>query len=164
MILMKHILVATDFSEPSEAALAHGRALATTFGARLHLLHVMQNLFLRPVPGDPHALKAATIRNLELLLTDDDRKAQAVAALETSDAPAEAIVEYARAHAIDLIVLGTHGRSGMARVLIGSVAENVVRTAPCPVLTMRHPAHDFVVPDAEPSGEQSTDEQRTPSN
>jgi nucleotide-binding universal stress UspA family protein len=117
MILIKHILVATDFSEPSEAALAHGRALAGTFGATLHLLHVMQNLFLRPVPGDPHALKAATARNLELLLTDADRETlKAVAVLETSDTPAEAIVEYARAHAIDLIVVGTHGRSGMARV------------------------------------------------
>ena len=49
---------------------------------------------------------------------------------------------------IDLIVMGTHGRSGMERLLVGSVAERVIRTAPCPVLTVRHPEHEFIVPDS----------------
>jgi nucleotide-binding universal stress UspA family protein len=66
-----------------------------------------------------------------------------------SNAPATAIVEYANEEGVDLIVLGTHGRGAVAHLLVGSVAERVVRTAPCPVLTVRHPEHEFVV--TEPS-------------
>jgi nucleotide-binding universal stress UspA family protein len=149
MILLKHILVATDFSDPSEVALEYGRALARNFGASLHLLHVMENLFLRPVPGDPYVLKASARKQLEERLSDEDRAAlHAVASLETSDNPADAIVKYAQAHDIELIVMGTHGRGTVARLFVGSVAERVVRLAPCPVLTVRHPEHEFVVPDA----------------
>jgi nucleotide-binding universal stress UspA family protein len=68
--------------------------------------------------------------------------------LLSSHAPASTIVEYARQEGIDLIVTGTHGRGGVAHLLMGSVAERVVRTAPCPVLTVRHPEHEFVIPDA----------------
>ena len=151
MILLKQILVATDFSDASGAALEHGRALASSFGATLHVLHAMENGFLRPVPGDPHALKAATARELEHCLTADDRASlRAIATIETADTPAEAIVGYAKRHTIDLVVMGTHGRAGLERLLLGGVAETVVRTAPCPVLTVRHPEHDFVVPDTLP--------------
>ncbi len=149
MILLKQILVATDFSDPSVAALDYGRALARTFGASLHLLHVMENPFLRPTAADPHAIQSAAWRRVAGRLTDDDRSAlHATAVLETSDNPADAIVQYAGARGIDLIVMGTHGRSAMAQILVGSVAEKVVRMAPCPVLTVRHPEHEFVVPDA----------------
>ena len=61
--------------------------------------------------------------------------------------PVEVIAEYARHHGMDLIALATHGRTGLPRLLMGSVAEKVVRTAPCPVLTIRHPEHEFVIPD-----------------
>jgi nucleotide-binding universal stress UspA family protein len=71
----------------------------------------------------------------------------ATAVLEISDHPAEEIVKHARAHNINLIVMGTHGRGAMAQLLVGSVAERVVRTAPCPVLTVRHPEREFVVPE-----------------
>jgi nucleotide-binding universal stress UspA family protein len=64
-----------------------------------------------------------------------------------SNATAETIVDYARHHSIDLIVMGTHGRAAVAHLLMGSVAERVVRTASCPVLTVRHPEREFVVPD-----------------
>ncbi len=149
MILLKQILVASGFGDASEVALAYARALARTFGSSLHLLHVMENLFLRPVPVDPHLLNAAAMQRLAERLTDDDRAAlHAHAVLETSDNAAEVIVKYAGAHSIDLIVMGTHGRGAMAQLLVGSVAEKVVRTAPCPVLTVRHPEHEFVVPDA----------------
>jgi universal stress protein A len=148
MILLKHILVATDFSEASDAALEYGRALAQTFGAALHVLHVAENRFLHPSAADPGRLEAATLRHLIERLTDHDRTAlHAVVALKTSDKPAEEIVKYARMHGIDLIVMGTHGRGAMARLLVGSVAEMVVRTAPCPVLTVRSHERDFVVPD-----------------
>ena len=83
-----------------------------------------------------------------LLVDNDERPLPTRRMLITSDAPALAIVEYARQHDIDLIVTGTHGRGGVAHLLLGSVAERVVRIAPCPVLTVRHPEHEFVVPDA----------------
>jgi nucleotide-binding universal stress UspA family protein len=149
MILLKQILVPIDFGEASEVALGYGRALARTFGASLHVLHVMENPFLRPTAIHPSVLTAAAVTHLGKRLTDDDRAAlHATAVLERSDNPAEEIVRYARTHAIDLIVMGTHGRGAMAQLLVGSVAEKVVRTAPCPVLTVRHPEHEFVVADA----------------
>jgi universal stress protein A len=148
MILLTQILVATDFSDASAAALTYGRELSTAFGASLHVLHVMENTFLRPVPTDPYLLKAAATRQLADLITDQDRaQRHAIATTATSDEPAGEIVKYAKAHDIDLIVMGTHGRAGMARLLLGSVAETVVRAASCPVLTVKHPERDFV-PDA----------------
>jgi nucleotide-binding universal stress UspA family protein len=66
----------------------------------------------------------------------------------TAIAKAAAIVDYAAQHAIDLIVMGTHGRGAISHLLMGSVAERVVRTAGCPVLTVHHPEHEFVLPDA----------------
>jgi nucleotide-binding universal stress UspA family protein len=149
VILLERILVATDFSDASSVALGYGRAFARTFGASLHLLHVMENMFLRPVPVDPYQMKAAMMTRLVERLTDEDRASlHATAILETSDNAAEEIVKYAGAHDIDLIVMGTHGRGAVERWLVGSVAERVVRTAPCPVLTVKHPEHEFVVPDA----------------
>ena len=148
MILLKRVLVATDFSRSSEAALTYGRALARTFGATLHLLHVVENDFLRATAADPRAIAAGTKRTLNGRLTDEDwivLRARTV--LEVSDSPAQAIADYARREGIELIVMGTHGRSAFAQLLIGSVAERVVRIAPCPVLTVRHPEHEFVIPD-----------------
>jgi universal stress protein A len=140
MIQLEQILVPIDFGEASAVALDYACALARTFGASLHLLHVMENPFLRPTAIDPSVLKAAAVAHLGERLTGDDCAAlHANAVLETSDNPSEEIVKYARAHAIDLTVMGTHGRGAMAHLLVGSVAERVVRTAPCPVLTVRQP-------------------------
>jgi len=147
MIRLGNVLVATDFSSPSDAALRYGRALAQRFGASLHILHVVENSFLRPTAADPQTVKETKSRMVAELLTEDERQSGARSAIEVSDSPAEAITTYARDQRIDLIVIGTHGRSGMSRLLVGSVAEHVLRTAPCPVLTVRHPEHEFVVPD-----------------
>jgi nucleotide-binding universal stress UspA family protein len=150
MIVLKNVLVATDFEAASDAALIYGRALARTFGASLHLLHVAENQFLRPMPSDPAAVKAAQLRALEDRLTREDRaNLQARAIIMVSDETAETIVAYARTEKIDLIVMGTHGRSAVSQLLVGSVAELVVRHAPCPVLTVRQPEREFVVPNAE---------------
>jgi nucleotide-binding universal stress UspA family protein len=149
MIMLKNVLVPTDFGEASDAALVYGRALARTFGADLHLLHVMDNTFLRPIATDPFALKAAAYRHLDGRLTPADRdELHARTVIEVSDEPATVIIDYAKSFPIDLIVMGTHGRQGVAHVLMGSVAERVVRTAPCPVLTVRHPEREFVVDDS----------------
>ena len=158
MIALKNIVVATDFSEPSDAALAYGRALARTFGATLHLVHVVDNVptlvygaeaYAVSMPELQQEVENAARTQLADLLVDNDRPPlPARAVLLTSNAPAAAIVDYAKGERIDLIVAGTHGRGGVAHLLMGSVAERVVRTAPCPVLTVRHPEHEFVIPDA----------------
>jgi len=149
MIVLKKVLVATDFSPPSDAALAYGRALARTFGASLHVLHVVENYFLRPSASAPYMVQEAKTRMLDDQLTDEDRhQLGARAVVEISEEPADAIASFAKAQKIDLIVMGTHSRRGLERLLVGSVAEHVIRTAPCPVLTVRHPEHEFVVPDS----------------
>ena len=145
MIDLKQVLVAVDFDETSNVALIYARSLARTFGARLHVLHVMGNSFMRPMANDPRAVEAGVTKRLLDTLTDDDRTAlHAVPVLRTSDAPADEIVKYAEAEQVDLIVLGTHGRPGVAHLFMGSVAEKVVRSAPCPVLTLRHPRRESV--------------------
>jgi nucleotide-binding universal stress UspA family protein len=141
-----NILVPTDFGVASDTALSYGRTLAHTFGGRLHLLHVMENYFMRPIVADPHALEAAARRQLGERLTPSDRDTLGASAiLEVSDHAAAAIVEYATASHIDFIVMGTHGRQSMERLLTASVAEHVVRTVSCPVLTVRHPEREFIV-------------------
>jgi nucleotide-binding universal stress UspA family protein len=149
MIRLTNILVATDFGPVSDAAVTYGRALARQFGARLHLLHAAENDFLRPSVNDWHVRKLVLARWLDEQLTEDDRtELGGRAIVETSDDPAATIIDYANAAAIDLIVMGTHGRTGISHLLDGSVAERVVRAAPCPVLTVRHPEHEFVIPEA----------------
>lgn len=155
MIVLKHILVAVDFDETSDVALIYARSLASNFGAQLHMIHVMQNLFLRPMANDPSAIEEGIGRRLADRLTAEERQTlRAVPVLRKSDAPAEEIVKYATEEQIDLLVIGTHGRSGVAHMLMGSVAEKVVRTAPCPVLIVRHGEREFVTdkPAAAPTG------------
>jgi nucleotide-binding universal stress UspA family protein len=156
MVVIKSILVATDFSEPSTVALSYGRDLARTYNARLHVLHVVEDVMLRyPIDGGfvgpdlQKELEAAARRNLEAQITDDDRRTLDVAPVIKSGVNlAETITAYARDNAIDLIVTGTHGRGAVKHFLLGSVAERVVRIAPCPVLTVRSHERDFIVPDA----------------
>jgi len=158
MIALKKILVATDFGPESEAAVRYGRELARGFGGALHVLHVTENLFSRVMDAYSYAglspdvqaeIERGCQKETEELLSEEDRRElKAVAVTTTSNKPAGAIVEYARDHGIDLIVIGTHGRGPLGHLMLGNVAERVVRTAPCPVLTVRHPEHEFVLPDA----------------
>ena len=158
MIAIKNILVATDFGPASDTALRYGRALAERFGARLHVLHVTESVYLAAAsaygyssipPFVQEEIEASAAKQTDQLLTDEERLTQqGIAATMTGSSPATAIVEYARRHDIDLAVLGTHGRGALSHLLMGSVAERVVRMAPCPVLTVRDPQHEFVLPDA----------------
>ena len=155
MIALGNILVPTDFSEPSDAALTYGRELASRFGATLHLVHVADNLQLTAFAeawGDVSELQTeienAARRKIDERLIDSDGSGPATRrAVLTSTSPVFAIVDYARDHSIDLIVMGTHGRGPVAHFVMGSVAERVVRIAPCPVLTVRDRQHEFVRPD-----------------
>jgi len=147
MLAPKNILVATDFSDSSTAALDYGRALSRVFGARLHLLHVVETFVVDSaafgaaaavLPSLQVELERSAEETLKTLMTIEDKhELKVVAALRSIDTPAHAIVEYARDEKIDLIIVGTHGRKGLSHVLLGSVAEKVVRLAPCPVLTVR---------------------------
>jgi nucleotide-binding universal stress UspA family protein len=156
MVVIKNILVATDFSEPSGVALAYGRDLARTYNARLHVLHVVEDMLLRHAPeigafsGDFQAeIEARASDQLQGLVTDDDRRTlNAVAVVDRGINPADTIVKYARHRSIDLIVTGTHGRGAVKHFFMGSVAERVVRTASCPTLTVHTNERDFIVPDA----------------
>lgn len=158
MIALKHVLIPTDFGEAAEAALSYGRELARAFGARLTILHVADNVlsgtsgiegYVGGYPEFQRSIEESARVQLDTLVTDEDRREfGAKGILRTSSSPALAIVSYARDERIDLIVMGTHGRGAMAHLLMGSVAERVVRTAPCPVLTVKHPEHEFVRPDA----------------
>lgn len=156
MVIIKKILVATDFSEPSGLALAYGRDLARSYGAQLHVIHVVGDLISRfppesimAVPDLQKDVEASARRDLDALLTEDDRRLlHAVAVVDTSVNVAEGICRYAKTNAIDLIVTGTHGRGAVKHFLMGSVAEKVVRFAGCPVLTVHSHERDFIVPDA----------------
>jgi nucleotide-binding universal stress UspA family protein len=159
MIALQQILVATDFSEPSNAALTYGRELARSFGATLQLLHVVDDLGARLTEPSAYPeldrlqseAEATALTRLHGLLSEEDRQTlHARALVLTSTSPAETITSYARdaMPRIGIIVMGTHGRGVMAHLVLGSVAERVVRSAPCPVLTVRHPQHEFVLPDA----------------
>jgi nucleotide-binding universal stress UspA family protein len=153
-IVLQQILVPTDFSPPSQAALLYGVAMAKELKGSIHLLHVIETvagaepLELQIDARKPieDAIQAKALKDLERLLSAEDRaRLHAELSLEWGS-PFVEIVRYAKAHAIDLIVMGTHGRSGIRHLIIGSVAENVVRSAPCPVMTLRHPEHEFVLP------------------
>ena len=151
MMTIKNILVATDFSDTSTAALAYARELAHAFNGTLHVLHVTGNVVAEAIGIEGYTtdwvalqreVDDAARQQLEGVVTEDDRRALAAKSIViTSNSPARAIVSYANDAHIELIVLGTHGRGGMAHLLMGSVAEQVVRTAPCPVLTVRQIVH-----------------------
>ena len=158
MMTLKNILVATDFSEASSAALTYGRELAGRFGATLHVLHVAENIYVTTFGAETYVAMAPSLqreledaaraRLKELLIDSDGSGPPTEPTVLTSSSPAFAIIDFAGEHGIDLIVMGTHGRGTLAHLLMGSVAEKVVRLAPCPVLTVRHPEHEFVKPDA----------------
>jgi nucleotide-binding universal stress UspA family protein len=142
MNLPKKILIATDFSECAEQALDYAVALAGVLGAKLHLL----NVIVIPTLAIPQVGVAVASTLIEPMVRTqqaelDKRVTRHASAgietvLRTGDAR-DAVVDVAREIGADLIVMGTHGRRGVRRALIGSIAESVVRTAPCPVLTIR---------------------------
>jgi nucleotide-binding universal stress UspA family protein len=118
------VLFATDFSPASAEAARVARAYARRFGAELHVVHAVP-----PGEGDE------PLAELDRVAGELAAGAPVVAACMRGQ-PADAIIGYALRHAIDLVVVGTHGRTGRTRALLGSVAERVTRLSPCPVLTV----------------------------
>jgi nucleotide-binding universal stress UspA family protein len=161
MTTIKKILVPVDFSPGSQAALDLAVMMARTFGASIELFHVWQPPPLVTAPlfvtmpqstGGPMALEdiareTATAALKDLVATVKGRGVSVVQAGVGIGSPAAEIVELAARGGFDLVVMGTHGRTGLAHAFIGSVAEKVVRRARCPVLTVRE--------DAAPSSDRS---------
>lgn len=153
MIELKKILVPTDFSKFSEHALAYGCELASKFGAELHLLYVVTDALLMYTAAQTQVgaeqviqeEKAHGQRQLEQLPGAAWSSLKVVRSVEVG-VPLMEILNYVKEEEIDLLVMGTHGRTGLSHVFLGSVGEKVVRKASCPVLTVRHPEHEFIKP------------------
>ena len=144
MIAVKRILVPTDFSETSDAALRFGIGLCQAFNARLYLLHVPGEAGVNFEADFPTVtFENALGEHLDTLVSPDEAKRLHPEYALRLGVPADEIVRYAFQRDIDLIVMGTHGRSGFDRLMLGSTTETLLHKAPCPVLTV--PAH---TPDA----------------
>ena len=153
MIALKNVLVPTDFSETSDSALRYGKALAAAFGATLHVVHIVEEPYGQPWAVEAYGFSLAALQD-EWIKDAKRRLAESLSAEEQATLhavtttvlghPVMEILRYAKDHAIDLIVMGTHGRGPLGHVVLGSVAERVVRKAPCPVLTVRTPEREFV--------------------
>ncbi len=148
MIEIRKILYPTDFSECSETALAYAIDFAREYGAKLTVLHVVQV----PDPYGPYEAWAFNRHAVEEQLLEVSRQHIAeqlegkvpmgveVDVQTAAGLPSRVIVDLAERDAYDLLVVGTHGRGGFTHIIMGSVAERVVRHAPCPVLTVRQTA------------------------
>jgi nucleotide-binding universal stress UspA family protein len=145
-IPLGRILVPTDFSEKARMALSYGVALAERLGSTLHVLHVVEAVVnVSPLPQEfgardelDRAIGESAWGELNQLLSAEERKRLKVEFAIEWGVPATEIIRYAHARRIDLIAMGTHGSGGVKHLILGSVAESVVRSAPCPVLTVRH--------------------------
>jgi nucleotide-binding universal stress UspA family protein len=150
------ILFPTDFSEHSLHALTYARELAGQFDAQIHCVHVIDEAFQywtamgpESVPLGPGVEDVQSMAEGQMgRFTDEHLMGLKYAAITKTlmGRPFQEIVRYARDNNIDLIVLSTHGRGGLAHVLVGSTTEKVVRKAHCPVLTVRHPESKFEMP------------------
>lgn len=142
MFAVKHILVPTDFSDTSEGALAAAVELARTFHARITLLHVWSVPNIGYAEGLSWPLEGME-KAARIALDEVEARTRALHVDTDSilqiGAEWERILELVKARNIDLVVMGTHGRRGLSRVFLGSVAERVVRLSPVPVLTIRGP-------------------------
>jgi nucleotide-binding universal stress UspA family protein len=157
MLPIRTILYPTDFSPPSAYAFPLACALARDYGARLVVVHVIPPprptySEFAPLEPDPNELAAEARAKLSELRPLDASVRVEYQVWE--GAPAVEIMNVARQSHADLIVMGTHGRTGLGRLLLGSVAEEILRRAPCPVLTLKTPLPE-TAPAATPAPEEA---------
>jgi len=149
---VRHLLVPTDFSEGSKQAFAYALEVARTCGAKLTLLHVVE---LPSYLTDGHTpahvttalrdhMQGSAQQQLARLLPEGAGTPVEIARQVAVGVPHQKILEIAAAEQVDWIVMATHGRTGLSHLVMGSVAERVVRKASCPVLTVRAPEREFV--------------------
>ena len=143
----KTILVPTDFSDTADNASRHARELAGALGASLHLLHVVSSDLGAGAPelwgvdsdGLSQRLEAEATAELDRLRATLESDGVSPYVATGMGSEVDTISDYVREHDVDLVVMGTHGRGGVQHLLLGSVAEKVVRRAPCPVLVVPPP-------------------------
>lgn len=146
---IRRILFATDFSEGSSHALPYAADIARQYDAKLYLVHVIYDVAKSAGWYVPHVsideiyrdMEKSARAELEKSFVDEMRGLRDVEHVVLKGIPYEEISKFAVEKKIDLVVLGTHGRRGIDRMLFGSTAEQVVRNAPCPVLSVRTPQH-----------------------
>jgi nucleotide-binding universal stress UspA family protein len=143
---IQHVLVPIDLSSYAEQALDYAIALAKQLQARVTLLHIIQPPFVAgpdmavwPSPAFEEQMEGVVTRQMEGYLTRVTAAGLAGEIVVVYGTPLQEIIATVQARQVDLIVMGTHGRTGLPHVLLGSVAEKVVRLAPCPVLVARQP-------------------------
>jgi len=144
---IKRILFATDFSEGSFHALPYAVDIAKNYGAKLYLMHVVYDVAKTAGWYVPHVsideiysdIERSARAELEKTFIDEMRGLKDIERVVLKGIPYEEITKFAGDNNIDLVVLGTHGRKGIDRMLFGSTAEQIVRNAPCPVLSVRLP-------------------------
>ena len=142
---IRHLLVPTDFSPPAHQAMTYALELARKVGAKLSLLHVIEvPVYAIEVALPRHELEQEARRGLAHMLPEAAAADVDVTRLVALGVPYEQILQMATAEQVDLIVMATHGRTGLWHLALGSVAERVVRLARCPVLTIRSPGQDPV--------------------
>lgn len=155
MIEMKTILHPTDFSEPSKYAMCYALSFAREYNAKLVILHVIEEissaLYFDMLQAPPlvqlmNDIESQARKALEEIVPPEVRGQVQVEYQIRKGVPFLEIIRAAEQLNADMIVCGTHGRTGLKHALFGSVAEKVVRKAPCPVLSVRHPEHKFVMP------------------
>ncbi|MDR4508138.1 MAG: universal stress protein [Candidatus Brocadiaceae bacterium] len=154
MIKIKRILFPTDFSPCAEHALQYALTFASEHKAKLYVIHVLADFYapelfgveVYPVPPDFEKMEAEAKKALQGMIPERFKKALEVENSIVQGTPFFEIIKCAKKNQIDLITIATHGRKGISHVLMGSTAEKVVRMAPCPVLTVKHPEHEFVLP------------------
>lgn len=156
MIQISKILHPTDFSDLSEGALRYALQFARDYEAALHVVHVVDEAYQYWMSMVPNTMPVGapvvddvvrtSTESLERFVADKiGDKVKSVAQVLSGN-PAIEIVRYASDQAIDLIVIGTHGRGGLSHMLLGSVTEKVVRKAECPVLTVHYHGREFITP------------------
>jgi nucleotide-binding universal stress UspA family protein len=146
MLQLKKVLVPTDFSAASELALRYGKEMAKTFRATLYVLHVADDPVLFAVTTSSEyraeAVSASNVK-LEQLIRGSVGDMEHVELLSKCGSAASEIIDFVKDEQIDLVVMGSHGHGAIASMLLGNVAEHVVRHSLCPVMTVRSPEHDF---------------------
>jgi nucleotide-binding universal stress UspA family protein len=152
MISLEKILCPIDHSDGSKEALKYAVSFAMKNEAKLYLLHVIDirsfdesiDTMAAQIPND-ETIKQLKTKLLECV-PEEIRSDMQIEALVVQGIPFAEIISIAKGNNVDMIVMGTHGRTGIAHIMIGSVSEKVVRKAHCPVLTVRQPGHKFVMP------------------
>jgi nucleotide-binding universal stress UspA family protein len=148
VLTFSRIVVATDFEAAADAAVTCACAIARAFSATLYIVHVVQDLSAAMPPvsgltlGNERAqaeMQMAAERRLETVARRNCDGIRTTTMVLTAQGPAQAVLDYGRGVGADLIVAGTHGRSAISGFFMGSVAQKIVRTAPCPVLTVHAP-------------------------